>query len=357
MSCIRAAILPLLICTLPTGATPELAAKIQQTWELAATKWKADAAKAFSSEQRANMIESRPKAAAYAQRMWDAIGNSLQEPWTIEPSAWFLQISDGIKDPTKTVTLFASQIEATKKAVLEHHARNPDPRLNTMCFALARLSDPLSLSILEKIESNNPDSKIQGVAALATAMVIKNLGDDGDLMRKRLTYLRKAIINSAEVEIGDTTVAKLAENELYLIRYLSKGREAPDFTGMDSTGIPFQLSASHGKVVVLIFWGSSIPQADHTIDYTNEMAAKFKDKPVLVLGINHDPLEKLKAMRADGTVNWRNLSDPDNQLAKSYRVGTWPMVYVLDHKRRIHYAGGLGSFAEFTADALADEIR
>ena len=62
-------------------------------------------------------------------------------------------------------------------------------------------------------------------------------------------------------------------------------------------------------------------------------------------------------MRAEGKVKWRNLSDPDNLLARNYRIGSWPMVYVLDHKRRIHYSGGLGSFAELTAEALIEEIK
>ena len=93
------------------------------------------------------------------------------------------------------------------------------------------------------------------------------------------------------------------------------------------------------------------------IEFTNEMVTKFKDKPVDVIGINHDPLVKLRTMRTDGTVKWRNLSDPTNLIARSYRVGTWPMVYVLDHERQIHYAGGLGSFVELTAETLAEEIK
>ena len=346
-----------LICLLsPAGGTPELASKIQETWELAVTKWKADAQKAVTPEQRAKIVESRPNAAAYASRMWGVINKSLTEPWTIQPAAWFLQVSQSIRNPDKPGLLFANQIEATKKAILEHHARRPDPQLNTLCIALTRLSDPLSLSILEKIESTNPDPKIQGVAALSAAMVIKNLGDDAELMRKRLSYIRKAIINSAEVEIGDTSIAQLAENELYQIRFLSKGRVAPDFKGVDSSGQSVQLSGQRGKVVILVFWSTTIPNAEHVIELTNEMAAKFRNKPVTVIGINHDKPDKLKSLRADGAVTWRNISDPENPLAKEYRVGTWPMVYVLDHKQRIHHAGGLGSFAELTADALVAEL-
>ncbi len=370
----------MLMFALPVGATPELAKKIQETWELKAAEWKAAMLKAENQEQHDKAMEIRPKQAAYAARMWGAIENSLDEPWTIEHNAWFLQMSNGIlktegefatprnnidnilSSPTPTpngapVLMFAKEIAKAKSALLTHHATKPDPRLNKLCLALTRLADPMSLSILEKIESANPDPKIQGVAALSAAMAIKTLGDDVELMRKRLTYIRKAIINSAEVEIGGTTVAVLAENELYQIRFLSKGRVAPEITGMDSTGKAFQLSKQKGRITILIFWSSTIPQAEHTIQYTNEMAAKFKDMPVDIIGINHDPLAKLRAMRVDGTVKWRNLSDPTNQLAKDYRVGSWPKVYVLDHKQQIHHVGVLGSFAELTAVALISEIK
>ncbi|MDX1680922.1 MAG: TlpA disulfide reductase family protein [Akkermansiaceae bacterium] len=356
MRSLRAAVISLIFLGVQSSkANPEMAAKIEKLWDSKVAEWREQAEKAKSHEELAALEQTRPDPAAYARRMWGSIENSLQEPWTIRPAAWFLQIAPGIKDPETGTPLFEEQINRIKKSLLANHIHRPDPQLNAICMALARLGDPLSLSIIESIESKNEDPKIQGVAALAAAMVVKNLGDDGELMRKRLTYLKKAIINSAEVKIGETSVAELAENELYLIRYLSKGRVAPEITGTDSNKQPFRLSQQRGKVVILIFWSSSIPQAAHTIEFTNEMATNFAGKPVQIVGINHDPADKLKAMRADGTVTWRNLSDPQNLLAKNYRVGSWPMVYVLDQKGKIRYSGGLGSFAELTANALLEE--
>ncbi|NJM37299.1 MAG: hypothetical protein HC845_05190 [Akkermansiaceae bacterium] len=114
-------------------------------------------------------------------------------------------------------------------------------------------SDPKSLAVLEKIQSSHKDEKIQGVAALAAAMRLRNLGDDGDIMKRRITYIRKAIIQSADVELEGASVAKLAEDELYIIRFLTKGRVAPDLVGVDSANRPLSLSAHQGKVIILIF--------------------------------------------------------------------------------------------------------
>jgi peroxiredoxin len=211
--------------------------------------------------------------------------------------------------------------------------------------------------LLEKIQSGNPDSKTQGVAAFGAALQLKTLGDDGEIMRKRLTFLRKAIIQSSDVELNGVTVAKLAEDELYIIRFLSKGRVAPDLVGEDSAMRPLSLSANKGKVVILLFWNSNLADARRVIEITAATEAKFKGRPLVVIGVNNDPAAKLRSLQADNTVTWANFSDPENKLAKEYRVCVWPLVYVLDGDRKIHYAGAPGSFVELTAEALLAEAK
>lgn len=339
-------------------ATPAGAQRIQKSWDTAMESWSAQALAATTPKARVKAIASRPDAAAYARRMWDAIGPALDQDWTVEPAAWFLLTTRGLvtENPDGSVMpTFASEIEAVRKAIETNHLKSPN--LTPMCLALASAGDPRALSILEKISSDHPDKKIQGVAALGASILLKNLGDNADLTRKRLTYLRKAIIQSSDVDLGGTTVAKLAEDELYLIRFLSKGRIAPDLVGSDSAGRPLKLSDFHGKVVLLLFWSSTIPEADRTIEITAEMVRKFQGKPIIILGINHDSLDKLRSTEADGTVSWRNFSDPQNKLAAEYRVGSWPMVYVLDGERKIHYVGTQGTFAELTAEALLSETK
>lgn len=339
-------------------ATPTDAQRIQKSWDVAMEKWSLEARAAATPEARAKAIASRPDASAFARRMWETIGSSLDEDWTLEPAAWFLHATRGLITESadgSTVPTFAAEIDAIRRSVETKHLRSP--KLIPICTALATLGDPRSLSILEKIESAHPDRKTQGVAALGAAMILKALGEDPELMRKRLTYLRKAIIESSDVELGGSTVAKLAEDELYQIRFLAKGRIAPDLSGVDSAGRPLKLSDHKGRIVILLFWSSTIPEADRVVRITADMVKKFENRPLIILGVNHDPLEKLRAMEADGTVPWRNFSDPENQLATEYRVNSWPIVYVLDGERKIHYTGPQGSFAELTAEALLSELK
>jgi peroxiredoxin len=342
-----------LLLSAVSPATPLDAKRIEQTWEVAMTKWNLETRAASTPEARAQAFAKRPDATPYARDMWKLIAPSLNEPWTLEPAAWFLRATPGLLSTNEQgtpVPTFSQEIETIRRTVEARHLKSPN--LIPMCMALATGNDPRSLSILEKIQAGHPDKKTQGVAALGAAMILKTLGDDAELMRKRLTYLRKAIVESSDIDLGGRTVAKLAEDELYIIRYLTKGRVAPDLTGIDSAGRPLKLSDYQGKVILLLFWGSGIQEADRVIQITAEMDRKFKGRPFAIIGVNHDPIDKLRSLEASSTVTWRNFSDPTNQLAGEYRVGSWPLVYVLDGERKIHYAGPQGSFAEATAEAL-----
>ena len=349
----RLAALIFLLAFSSAEAAPADAQKAIKSYQTALERWTISVEGARTPELRAKAWAARPDVTPFARQLWTAIGDSLDQDWVLEPAAWFVATTPGLLATNPdggTTPIFAKENEAIRKAVEAHHLASP--KLGAFCPALASRSDPRSLALLEKIQATHPDPKIQGIAALGAAMQLKALGDEGELMRKRLTYLRKAIIQASDAEINGMTVAKLAEDELYIIRYLTKGRVAPDLIGVDSSRRPLSLSALKGKVIVLLFWNSNLPDAQRVVEITIAMEAKFKGKELAVIGVNNDSVEKLRALQADGTVPFANFSDPDNQLAKEYRVGSWPLVYVLDGERKVHYAGAPGSFAELTAEAL-----
>jgi peroxiredoxin len=345
---------------LATGVTasPADAVGVRKSYQLAMEKWTLNMRIATSQEERTQTWAKRPDATTFARQMWAEIGPALGEEWSIEPAAWFLRVTQGListNENGSTAPTFAKEADAIRKAIESYHMNSL--KLTPICMALVVNQDPRSLAILEKIQASHPDKKIQGVAALAAAMQLKTIGDDGEIMKKRLTFLRKAIIQSSDIDLDGISVAKLAEDELYIIRFLTKGRVAPDLTGMDVANRPLTLSTHKGKVIVLLFWNSNVQDADRVVEITNGMNRKFRGRPLVIIGVSNDPLEKLRSMQADGTVTWTNFPDPENKLAAEYRVGSWPLVYVLDHERKIHYAGAPGSFVELTAEALIGEIK
>jgi peroxiredoxin len=341
-----------LLLAAESHASPAEARRIQESWQAALKKWSED----VRTAQPAAPVK-RPDIEPYVREMWTAIGPCLDQEWVLEPTAWFLQVAPGVrseKPDGSTSPTFAAETDAVFKALETRHLKSAG--LQPICLALAGSRDPRALVLLQKIQESHPDPKTQGVAAMAAALNLKSLGDDPELIRKRLTCLRKAIIDSSDIDLGGgMTVARLAEDELYIIRYLTKGRVAPDLNGSDSAGRALRLSDFHDRIVVLLFWNSTMPEGDRVIEITAALERKFQGRPFTVLGVNRDPLEKLRSLEADGTVNWRNFSDPDGKLAQEYRVTGRPLVYVLDGMRRIHYSGVPGSFVELTAEALLSE--
>ena len=347
-----------LLLVAESTATPAEAERIRKSWESAAESWTLASRAATTPEAKSAALASRPDPLRYARQMWQVISPSLSKDWTLEPAAWLLNLTRSITITNAdgaTTPAFAQESAAIRKAVTTHHMQSP--KLAPMCIALASNQDPGTLSILEKIQSSHPDPKIQGVAALGAALVIKSLGDDAEPMRKRLTHLRKAIIQSSDVKIGDTTVAQIAEDELYIIRNLTKGRIAPNLVGIDAASRPLTLDSTKGKVTMLLFWNTEMPESDRVLEITNNTLRKFKGRPFTVIGVNHDPLAKLRSLEADQVTNWKNFSDPEMKLAREYRINTLPQVLILDGERKIHYFGAPGSFAEITAEALLSEAK
>ncbi len=356
---------PVLACSIllqfPLSAgTPQQAAGVRTAYEAAVKSWALKMQIATTPEARMAQAAERPDPVEAAKRMWSAIQPNLAEAWTIPHAAWLLKLSpalmetgeDGMRRPA-----MAPAVGRIFEAVEQRHLKSKD--LAPMCLALVAANDPRSLALLEKIEQENPDKRVQGVAALGIAMMLKELSDEPEVMGRRLTMLRKAIIESADLEIDGSSVAKLAEDELYIIRFLSKGREAPDLSGMNSGGAPMTLSSYKGKVVVLLFWTAQSEDHEAVVEMVNKMRERFAGRPFEVVGVNADPRETLRAMQAQasGEISWPNFSDPDGKQAVEYRVGFRPLAYVLDGQRRIHYVGQMGSFVELTAAAVLEDAK
>lgn len=79
--------------------------------------------------------------------------------------------------------------------------------------------------------------------------------DRGKVLKEIESVFEQAAEKYGNVKLaGDETVAGLAKAELFSIRNLIVGKEAPDIEGGDQDGRRFQPSDYRGKVVLLDFW-------------------------------------------------------------------------------------------------------
>lgn len=136
---------------------------------------------------------------------------------------------------------------------------------------------------LQNVVDENPHRDVQGIACLSLAQFLNDrlrmlqlTRDRPELTRRYETlfgdaYLPEirqsaraarieALFERAVEDFGDVelvfggTVGAKAETELYEIRHLAVGMEAPDIAGMDQDGEQFKLSEYRGNVVLLYFW-------------------------------------------------------------------------------------------------------
>lgn len=322
------------------GAAADKARLERQSFLQATELWSLKLRAAHTADERRAIWAQQPSASAHAEKLWAIIKPSLGEEWTLEPAAWILTSAPQLRDA----------VEAIRTALEQHHLRSS--KVAPLAYALTAVPDPRSLALLEKVGASNPRAEVRGVAALGTAILLKGLGEDPENMKRRLGLLRQAIIDSANVDLGGRTVAKVAEDELFIIANLTKGRIAPQLSGTDVAGKPFKLSDCRGKVVVLLFWATWNREADKTLELTRSLAERLAGKPFEIIGINGDDPAVLRDLHANRSVTWRNLPDPKGELAATYRITDWPVAYVLDRDGRIQFIGTPGTFVDLAAESL-----
>jgi thiol-disulfide isomerase/thioredoxin len=121
-----------------------------------------------------------------------------------------------------------------------------------------------------------------------------------------------------------------------------EGAVAPDLEGEDFDGKRFKLSDYRGKVVVVTFWASACRPCRALIPHERALAARFRDSPVVLVGINYDnnPEHARKAIATDG-VTWRNMQTccDDHPVKKLWPVEGLPTTCLIDAQgviREIH---------------------
>jgi hypothetical protein len=147
---------------------------------------------------------------------------------------------------------FSKECEAFLRAVLEN---NPDRKIRGLtCLRLAQFLNS-RLQRLELLEER-PELALRYEALFGKDFV------DALQRQDRASALKEVEGNfeRAAQQYGDLklpfggTVGEKAKSELYEIRYLAVGKEAPGLEGDDQDGKRFKLSDYRGKVVLLYFW-------------------------------------------------------------------------------------------------------
>lgn len=93
---------------------------------------------------------------------------------------------------------------------------------------------------------------------------------------------------------------------------------------------PLDLARLRGKVVIIDFWASWCAPCRQSFPWLNEMQAKYRDRGLVVIGVNVDR-ERPEADRflKQTPADFQIVYDPDGSLAARYQVLGMPSSYVI----------------------------
>jgi RNA polymerase sigma factor (sigma-70 family) len=185
---------------------------------------------------------------------------------------------------------------------------------------------------------------------------------------RAIALYKRVIAEYKDVIGGDTgngchlgNLASLAR--LFLLRVepmVRTGQAAIKTVGKDLDGKPMDLAGFQGKVVVLDFWGSWCVPCRRNLPVLKEVAGKYADKGVVVLGVACEArvADAIK-VAAEEKLPWRSWADTQNDsgdfpLALSWGVTTYPTLVVIDRTGVVRHfqTGGERDDLEKALDAI-----
>lgn len=96
------------------------------------------------------------------------------------------------------------------------------------------------------------------------------------------------------------------------------------------------------------------------LPHERSLAAKYKDKPFAIVGINSDPKPRFKSASKRERMTWQSFWDggsTNGPISKRWAVSAWPTVYVLDAKGVIRYKNVHGEELDEAIETLLAETE
>ncbi len=115
-------------------------------------------------------------------------------------------------------------------------------------------------ALLRRVIDGSPHDGVQAAATFALAQVLMDpeytVGPAGtQSVGAADTAAARALLEALQQRHADSQHAADARGFLFELDHLQVGMVAPDIEAVDQDGVPFRLSDSRGKVVLLVFWG------------------------------------------------------------------------------------------------------
>jgi len=193
--------------------------------------------------------------------------------------------------------------------------------------ALEKMADSLQTEItnLQKnFVKNNP-------ASFVSPSILASLSYDMDATEI------ESVINAMDPKVAAIPEMQLLKERVAVMKAVSIGQKAPDFTLNNVDGNPVALSSKIGPKLLLIdFWAGWCGPCRRENPNVVKVYTEFHKKGFDVLGVSLDKTKEewVKAI-ADDKLAWTHVSDLqywNNAAARLYAVNSIPANFLLDEK-------------------------
>ena len=136
------------------------------------------------------------------------------------------------------------------------------------------------------------------------------------------------------------------------------GQPAPELT-IDAiiqapTGTTITLQALHGKAVVLDCWATWCGPCVEAIPHLNDLVDKTKDQPVQFIALTSEEPNAVRAFLEKNPLKAWVAADPDNSVAKDYRIPALPVAFLMDTSGTLRGLMEPGKITEDVVKRLID---
>ncbi|HVZ94404.1 MAG TPA: TlpA disulfide reductase family protein, partial [Phycisphaerales bacterium] len=114
---------------------------------------------------------------------------------------------------------------------------------------------------------------------------------------------------------------------------------------------PMKIDDLKGKVVLIDFWATWCMPCRAAVPHTNEIARKYKDQGLVVVGVCAGKGgEKIKQTAEELKIEYPVAVDLDNVTVNNYMIDGFPDYYLVDRK-------GILRYADLNNDSYEDAIK
>ena len=140
-----------------------------------------------------------------------------------------------------------------------------------------------------------------------------------------------SMLNTVKLEAVNRENKRIAENVMYELTFLKKGKEAPEFSLQDRLGNVHHLEELKGKPVLLFFWSAGLNVCLRDISLVNEFYQKYGSEMAFVAINMDDKTNKALKFSEDNQLEFLLLyKDHQYDVIDKYRVYGLPMYVLID---------------------------